>query len=57
MMICLMMIIAIGFILISNMNQINGPCLEHCYKKYNIFIIVFAFLFGYFMNGKKLMIT
>ena len=51
--IIILIIIYILYNYLQNM-EFNGPCLQHCYKKYNIFLLIGIFLIGYYVCKKRL---
>ena len=52
----LIVIIIIISYFINYYQNYQGPCLSHCYKKYNIIILIGVFLLGYYLCYKKLII-
>ena len=48
--------IIIIFYVLKNVKYIQGPCLHHCYKKYNILLLICIFLIGYYVCKYKLVI-
>lgn len=48
--ILLIILIIIGIFYI---NQYTGPCLAHCYKKYDLIFIMLVFILGFLIGNYK----
>ena len=47
-------IIIITITIFKNNELFQGPCLQHCYNKYSLILLIGIFLFGYYVCKNKL---